>query len=47
MKSKTGLQVFCCNEEITIVEDGVNGTDFYKCEECGKTYNILEGQEND
>ena len=44
---KTGLQVFCCDEEITEVEEGVNESDFYKCEECGKTYNIITGQDKE
>ena len=41
------LQVFCCNKEITEVEEGVNGSDFYVCQKCGKTYNVITGQEKD
>ena len=44
---KDGLKVFCCGEEITEVEEGVNGSDFYKCENCGKTYNILTGEDKE
>ncbi len=44
---KTGLQIFCCGEEIIEVEEGVNESDFYKCEECGKTYNVIIGQDEE
>jgi len=43
---KKGLQVFCCGVEITEVEEGVNESDFYVCQECGKTYNVIMGQES-
>jgi len=41
---KEGLKISCCGEEITEVEEGINGSDFYECLECGKTYNIIIGQ---
>ena len=47
MGNKTGLQVFCCGKEIIEVEDGVNESDFYLCKNCGKTYNVITGQEEE
>jgi len=42
---KSQMKISCCNEVISFFEDGVNGSDFYKCEKCGKTYNVIEGSE--
>ena len=46
-KRSVGMKIFCCGKEITEVEEGVNGSDFYMCENCGKTYNIIRGQEKE
>ena len=39
------MYITCCDKEITEVEDGVNGSDFYVCPYCKKTYNVIEGKE--
>ncbi len=39
--------ITCCEKEIGFYEDGVNGSDFYKCLECNKTYNVIEGFEKE
>ena len=39
MKNK--MEIKCCGKEITEVEEGVNGSDYYECLECGTSYNVL------
>lgn len=37
--------LICCDKVIEHYEEGVNGTDFYKCEECGGCYNVATSVE--
>ena len=38
------MKLICsCGNELTEVEEGINGTDYYECE-CGKSYNVLESE---
>jgi transposase-like protein len=41
------MKIICCEKEITEVEEGVNGSDFYVCPNCRKTYNVIEGKEKE
>jgi len=42
------VKIICyCGEVLEECEDGVNGSDFYKCENCNKTYNVIEGKEDE
>lgn len=39
--------ISCCGKKIESCEDGVNGSDFFKCEECGSCYNVVYSTEED
>lgn len=39
--------ISCCGEKIDYFEEGVNGSDFFKCEICGSCYNVIYSIEDD
>jgi len=36
-------EIICkCGEHLNLFEEGVNGSNYYECENCGRAYNIVE-----
>lgn len=44
MEEKIKDGIYCCGEQL-LGEDGVNDSLFFKCEKCGKCYNIIYSEE--
>ena len=41
------MKIICCNKEMTEVEAGVNGSDYYECPYCKTAYNVIESKVKD
>jgi len=42
------MKIICdCNKELTTAEEGINGSDFFKCEWCDKCYNVTYSEEKE
>lgn len=39
-------KIICdCGNTLETCEEGVNDSDFFKCEKCGDCYNVIYGKE--